>query len=173
MKAIDITFLCLVFVGSEARLIQKCDLYYMLKEMGFNDDFSFGIQHLVCVALFSSEGNTEFYENENGVPYYGIFRLSGLEWCFNGRHISDNKCDIECDKLLDDNINDDVQCAKEVIASNAFESWPRYQEICSKNWVDIIKLVCTHGLHSEMSLSKLKNKHKRKKWYAKKNWYAN
>lgn len=45
MKAIHIAFLCLVFVGSEAKVIQKCELYNMLKEMGVKDYFGFDVQH--------------------------------------------------------------------------------------------------------------------------------
>uniref|UniRef100_A0A670KAW7 Uncharacterized protein n=1 Tax=Podarcis muralis TaxID=64176 RepID=A0A670KAW7_PODMU len=51
----------------------------------------------VCMAGFPANYNTEYYETEEGVPHYGLFHLSGQEWCFNERRPSQNKCNISCD----------------------------------------------------------------------------
>uniref|UniRef100_A0A8D0BHX7 lysozyme n=1 Tax=Salvator merianae TaxID=96440 RepID=A0A8D0BHX7_SALMN len=73
----------------------------------------------LCLVLFSSSFDTAHYEYTNGNPYYGLFHFSGLKWCDNGRHPTQNICKIDCDEFLDDDITDDIECAKIVSRSKA------------------------------------------------------
>uniref|UniRef100_A0A8D0BDQ6 lysozyme n=1 Tax=Salvator merianae TaxID=96440 RepID=A0A8D0BDQ6_SALMN len=97
MNAIAFAFLCLSTITNEARKVRICDLYYTLKLSGLDPFKGIYSEQYVCAADKSSQLNTLYYENIDGIPRYGIFQLSGLEWCNNGRHASQNKCKTSCD----------------------------------------------------------------------------
>ncbi|ROL52047.1 Ribonuclease inhibitor [Anabarilius grahami] len=55
-------------------------------------------------------------EDKNEVwTLYGLFQLSDHVVCNSTRHHSLNLCGLTCNKLLDDNINDDVACVQVLI----------------------------------------------------------
>ncbi|XP_077777382.1 lysozyme C, milk isozyme-like [Podarcis muralis] len=102
-------------------------------------------QHL-CAADQSSKLDTFYYENIDGVPRYGIFQLSGLEWCDNGRHSSQNKCHTLCDNFLDDNITDDALCVKTIVNSTKdMTAWPLYEKYCDEGRVNRYYIKCLFG----------------------------
>ncbi|XP_053215747.1 lysozyme C, milk isozyme-like isoform X3 [Podarcis raffonei] len=102
-------------VANETRKFEDCELFYKLRDLGLDGFRGIDVKQYVCMAGFPANYNTEYYETEEGVPHYGLFHLSGQEWCFNERRPSQNKCNISCDYLLDDDIADDVRCLKKVI----------------------------------------------------------
>ncbi|XP_042311300.1 lysozyme C, milk isozyme-like [Sceloporus undulatus] len=100
----------------------------------------------VCAADYSSNLDTFYYENTKGIPRYGIFQLSGLEWCDNGRHKSPNRCNISCDMFLDDDVTDDALCVKKVVASTLdMRAWPVYKKYCTRTMVNRYYLSCLFG----------------------------
>lgn len=62
--------------------------------------------------------------------YLGIFKIGSEWWCSEeGR----GGCNIECDKLLDDDITDDLRCAQEI----GFEGYPDLKACFDKGWQQI------------------------------------
>ncbi|XP_075227500.1 uncharacterized protein LOC142327961 [Lycorma delicatula] len=89
----------------------------------------------VCIAKHESAYDT----NASNQSFYGIFQLSGKYWC-NITPKSNNVCGTSCSKFLDDDISDDINCAKiihdeylTVYGKNPFSSWIAYKKICSKD----------------------------------------
>ncbi|KAJ6655315.1 hypothetical protein lerEdw1_005507 [Lerista edwardsae] len=115
MKAYGLVLFCLLIATKEAKVFEKCELFSYLKAFDLDGFHGFRLGHWICLALYASEFDTEHYEFDGVSPNYGIFQLSGLTWCSNGRHYSENRCKIDCDKFLDDDITDDIMCAKTVI----------------------------------------------------------
>ncbi|XP_066468835.1 lysozyme C, milk isozyme-like [Tiliqua scincoides] len=144
MKACVLVLFCLLIATKEAKVFKKCELYSYLKKLGLDRFHGFRLDHWICLALFSSKFDTAHYEFDGKAPYYGIFQLSGLIWCSNGRHFSENRCQIDCDRFLDDDITDDVLCAKKVISQNIQEmmSWPRYAEYCTLSMPEVSSWEC-------------------------------
>ncbi|KAJ7317588.1 hypothetical protein JRQ81_003750 [Phrynocephalus forsythii] len=133
MKTVCLALFYLFVVTNKAKVFHACDLYYELKLLGMDPFKGFYSEQYVCTADYSSRLDTLYYENTRGIPRYGIFQLSGLEWCDNGRHKSQNKCNTSCDNFLDDSVIDDALCVKMVVESTMdMSAWPVFKKYCTK-----------------------------------------
>ncbi|XP_020653229.2 lysozyme C, milk isozyme [Pogona vitticeps] len=143
MKALVVVFFYFLMEADETRKYSKCELYEELTKHGLDGYTGIGVGHWICLILFGSGYDTEYYKFSDGHPYYGLFHLSGLKWCSNGRHPSENLCKIDCDNFLDDNISDDVECAKKVAASKGgMMSWKHFGEYCTHPMPEIVFWEC-------------------------------
>uniref|UniRef100_A0A8D2JLT9 lysozyme n=1 Tax=Varanus komodoensis TaxID=61221 RepID=A0A8D2JLT9_VARKO len=97
MTGLVLAFLCLLSGANEARKYSKCEMYEELIRRGLENYHGIGIGHWICLIMFSSRYNTEHYEFQAGHPSYGLFYLSGLKWCHNGRHLTENLCNTDCE----------------------------------------------------------------------------
>ncbi|XP_059260809.1 lysozyme C, milk isozyme isoform X1 [Mustela nigripes] len=87
----------------------------------------------VCMAQYESNFNTRAFngKNANGSSDYGLFQLNSKWWCKNSHHSSANACNIMCSKFLDDNINDDIVCAKRVVRDpKGMSAWMAWVKHC-------------------------------------------
>ncbi|EMP26557.1 Lysozyme C [Chelonia mydas] len=68
----------------------------------------------VCLARPKSCYNTQAIDrNKDGSSDCGIFQINSKYWCYDGRTPgASNGCHMPCSKLLDNNIADDIRCAK-------------------------------------------------------------
>ncbi|XP_061477710.1 lysozyme C, milk isozyme-like [Rhineura floridana] len=143
MNALDFAFFCLLIVATESKKYLKCQLHDELIIRGLDGYHGIGIGHWLCLVLFSSQFDTAHYEFTDGHPYYGLFYLSGLLWCDNGRHPTKNGCNIDCEKFLDDNIADDIECVKKVSASKkGMFVWKTFEEYCIHPMPSILYWEC-------------------------------
>ncbi|XP_070592899.1 lysozyme C-like [Erythrolamprus reginae] len=130
----------------KAKIIEICDLYYILKFYRMDPFKGIYSEQFVCAADYSSRLDTLYYENVYGIPRYGIFQISGFEWCDNGRHYSPNRCNMSCDLLLDDDIEDDALCAKKIVErTKDMRAWPLYLKYCNKKTVQFYYIKCLFG----------------------------
>lgn len=119
-----IVFLAVVPL-SQSKVYKKCELARELSENhGISSD---DLAIFVCIAENQSNFNTEAIGQ--GI-YYGIFQMSNEFWC-NTYDSYDNKaCEVDCDKLIDDDLSDDLQCMRTIIdeheriSGNGFNAWP-------------------------------------------------
>ncbi|XP_067321669.1 lysozyme C-like isoform X1 [Anolis sagrei] len=143
MKAFHLVLFVLLLIGNAARKFELCELYYKLRALGMDGFRGIEVKKLVCLSQFPAEGNTRHYAvDHRNIPYYGIFQLSGHEWCDNGRHTTQNKCNTSCNNFLDDNIRDDVQCLKKVLTEYRINHWRHYKNNCNLNTLRIYNLKC-------------------------------
>ncbi|XP_063051178.1 lysozyme C [Engraulis encrasicolus] len=56
---------------------------------------------------------------------YGIFQLPGSVICNSGMGTSLNLCAMDCSKLVDDNIDDDIKCVESLKAKEIKTLFPR------------------------------------------------
>ncbi|GLG95069.1 Lysozyme 2 [Gryllus bimaculatus] len=117
-------FALLVLLGAAGgKVLNNCDLAKELKETyKFPEE---QISTWVCIAKHQSNFNT----SAKGILYPDGTRNLGL-WGINNRrcnsesyHLFDRLdsiqiCNVTCDKFLDDNISDDVECIKKIYAEN-------------------------------------------------------
>lgn len=96
----------------------------------------------VCIARFESLFNTSAVGRLNGGASldHGLFQMSDTYWCSPpGRGTA---CGLSCDKLVDDDITDDVECALRVyrehqrLTGDGFNAWVVYQRFCSRGRAD-------------------------------------
>uniref|UniRef100_A0ABM5FPS2 Lysozyme C, milk isozyme-like n=1 Tax=Pogona vitticeps TaxID=103695 RepID=A0ABM5FPS2_9SAUR len=144
MKVLCSSLFCLLIIANEARVFEPCELFYLLRSLGLDNHQNIGVKHFVCIALYPSNLNTLYFDVVDGYPRYGIFNLKGREWCSSGKEESLNKCEINCDKFLDDDIKDDVACVKKIVSSKAgIKSWPTHNEHCNINVLSYIFTRCS------------------------------
>ncbi|KAH0628952.1 hypothetical protein JD844_010617 [Phrynosoma platyrhinos] len=152
MKIVNLVFFYLLIVTNKSKIYNVCDLYYTLKFLGMDPFKRIYAEQYVCAADYSSKLDTFYYENTKGIPRYGIFQLSGLEWCDNGRHKSPNKCNKSCNNFLDDDVTDDALCVKKVVESTLdMRAWPVYKKYCTRTLVNRYYLKCLFGRSGRLS----------------------
>lgn len=88
----------------------------------------------VCIVENESDYDTSAENDEN----FGLFQISKRYWC-NMNSNDDKICGIYCNNLIDDDIADDVYCAKKIYNRylyndkvNPYYAWKTYNETCSK-----------------------------------------
>lgn len=93
-------------------------------------------KHL-CIVINSSSGNILNTANklEN---YNGIYRISTKWWCGkDGRN--GGGCDIKCENLIDDDIADDVKCARKILLGQGIEGWSLNQKQCKNSLTEFLQ----------------------------------
>ncbi|XP_045866627.1 lysozyme C, milk isozyme-like [Meles meles] len=117
----------------EAKIFSKCELASKLKTKVMDGYHGYSLADWVCMAQYESNCNTRAFngKNANGSRDYGLFQLNSKWWCKNSHHSSANACNIPCSKFLDDNINDDVVCAKRVVRDpKCMSAWMAWVKHC-------------------------------------------
>ena len=109
---------------SQSKVYKKCEIARELKENhGISSE---DLATFVCIAEHQSNFNTEAVGQ--GI-YYGIFQMSSEFWC-NTYDSYGKACEVDCDKLIDDDLSDDLQCVRTIIdeheriSGNGFSAWP-------------------------------------------------
>ncbi|XP_042310617.1 alpha-lactalbumin-like isoform X2 [Sceloporus undulatus] len=116
---------------------------------------------VVCLAQFPADANTQYYAvDHRDVPYYGIFQLSGHEWCNNGRHTTKNKCKTSCNNFLDDDIRDDAQCLKKALIEHGLKYWKHYRKNCTYAALRLYSFHCSYYFENDNWYKKLLSKGK-------------
>lgn len=118
-----------LFASSAARTFKKCELAQelTLKHKISQDESSIW----TCIA---DKLNNDLNTNVTKSDTFGIFAIRGKYWC-SKTIAEESRCGITCDKLLDDDITDDLSCVRDVINSEKsykkkFAAWPVYEEYC-------------------------------------------
>ncbi|XP_013112603.2 uncharacterized protein LOC106090823 isoform X1 [Stomoxys calcitrans] len=100
----------------------------------------------VCIAQHESSYNTAAVGrlNTDGSADHGLFQISDLYWCTHDQY-GGKACNIACDRLLDSDISDDVQCIKMIheehtgISGDGFNAWAVYKPHCRNQGLERIK----------------------------------
>uniref|UniRef100_A0A646QDT3 lysozyme n=1 Tax=Hemiscolopendra marginata TaxID=943146 RepID=A0A646QDT3_9MYRI len=120
----------LVFFAEVAmsKSYSKCDFakYLLRHDIPRNQ-----IGDWVCLAEHESNLRTDARNTQNwdGSNDYGIFQLNSRYWC-QGEVTQSNGCNIQCSALLDDNLSDDLACAKKIYNAMGFEAWVAWKQHC-------------------------------------------
>ncbi|XP_042311721.1 lysozyme C-like [Sceloporus undulatus] len=85
----------------------------------------------LCIIFNESGYNTKPPMSNKGVKLYGLFRINHQYWCSDGVEPTKNQCKVACQKLTDDDIKDDILCAKKILEmSMSLKAWPVWQRMC-------------------------------------------
>uniref|UniRef100_A0A8C9KCF7 Glycosyl hydrolases family 22 (GH22) domain-containing protein n=2 Tax=Panthera tigris TaxID=9694 RepID=A0A8C9KCF7_PANTA len=104
-----------------------------LKAEGMDGFHGYSLANWVCMAEHESNFNTQAFngKNDNGSSDYGIFQINSKWWCKNNSSPSANACNTMCSRFLDDNISDDITCAKRVVKDpNGMSAWVAWVRHC-------------------------------------------
>ncbi|XP_040844420.1 alpha-lactalbumin isoform X2 [Ochotona curzoniae] len=126
-----------VFSAIQATQLTKCELSEKLKDLdGYGN---IPMSEWICTLFHTSGLDTQITVNNNDSTEYGIFQISDKLWCKSKQNPrSRNICDIACEKFLDDDLTDDIMCAKKILDKEGIDHWLAHKPLCSENleqWV--------------------------------------
>ncbi|XP_070791153.1 lysozyme C, milk isozyme-like [Pituophis catenifer annectens] len=129
MKALVLTLLFLLIAANEAKVYSKCELAFRLKQGGMDGYYGFSLNDWVCMAFHESSFDTraEGRPNRNYSRDYGIFQINSRWWYNNYQARTVNGCNKPCSAFTNDDITDDIVCAKRIVRDpqrmNAWVGW--------------------------------------------------
>jgi len=90
----------------------------------------------LCIAEFESRFNTHVVGqgNTDGSRDYGLFQISDRYWCAppnRTEYYAFNDCNVNCTRLLSDDITMAVQCARLIQKQQGWTAWSVYPEFCN------------------------------------------
>lgn len=102
---------------------QKCELAY---ELSFKYKLSTAdVPLFACLADRASKFRLAQRNN-----FYGLWRLGAQWWCAGAGTAGSNFCNMRCDKLLNDDLEDDLQCLNIIRARTGLASAFSFYEKC-------------------------------------------
>uniref|UniRef100_A0A182WJG9 Lysozyme n=1 Tax=Anopheles minimus TaxID=112268 RepID=A0A182WJG9_9DIPT len=102
----------------EAKTFGKCEL---AKTLANNGIARASLPDWICLVQHESGfSTTATNNNKNGSKDYGIFQINNKFWCDSS--YGSNDCKISCNSLLNDDITDDIKCAKLVHKRHGFNA---------------------------------------------------
>lgn len=119
-----------LFGPVKSKVYDRCELAIELRDI-----YEFPANQLatwICIANYESHFNTSAHNPGSGD--HGLFQISELFWCSPGMDLA---CAVSCSDLKDDDIEDDVVCAKRIfrqhqrISGNGFTAWVVYNLYCN------------------------------------------
>ncbi|XP_007444722.2 lysozyme C, milk isozyme-like [Python bivittatus] len=133
MKALVLTLLFLLLAASEAIEFTRCALASTLKQLGLDGYHGYNLENWICMAYHESRYNTQAVgpPNSDGSRDYGIFQINSRWWCNNYQGITANGCNTPCSAFTDDDITNDVDCAKRIVQDpNKMDAWVAWRNHC-------------------------------------------
>ncbi|KAL7020483.1 hypothetical protein ACKWTF_011556 [Chironomus riparius] len=137
-----------VFVTiANAKIYSKCELARVMDKAGFPRS---SLPDWMCLVDSESSFNTKAINpyNSDGSSDWGIFQINDRYWCYPG-----TGCSVDCSKLLNDDIQASMRCAKIVFNdpySRGFEAWMGWQKKCKGKSLDNYSVKeCFNGLNDD------------------------
>jgi len=121
--AINVTLIPII----EGKILSQCEAARQLELASVDRTF---ISTYVCIMKSESGFNTS---KKSGPGHkasysYGIFQISSDKWCSAFR--KGGICKANCNDFLDDDIRDDIMCAKRIANAEGFKHWKGWVKSC-------------------------------------------
>ncbi|XP_046431365.1 lysozyme-like [Neodiprion virginianus] len=112
---------------AQAKRMTRCEVALQLQRAGISRTF---IGHWLCLMETVSNLRTDLVVGpQRASSYsYGIFQITSNGWCARGRR--GGICNMRCEDLANDNISDDIQCAKQIYNLQGFRAWDAWTRSC-------------------------------------------
>ncbi|XP_039176375.1 lysozyme C, milk isozyme-like [Crotalus tigris] len=146
MKALVLTLLFLLIACSEAKIYTKCELASILKQNRMDGYFGYSLGNWICLAFHASKYNSHLVigPNKDRGSNYGIFQINSHYWCKSNQGPTNNLCDKPCSAFIDDDITDDIACAKKMMrGEHKMCIWPPWKKSCKGTNVSKWSKDCT------------------------------
>uniref|UniRef100_A0A1B0AVU7 lysozyme n=1 Tax=Glossina palpalis gambiensis TaxID=67801 RepID=A0A1B0AVU7_9MUSC len=123
---IEIVFILFSLTKTSSKTFERCEFANILRyyyELDLDE-----VARWVCIAQEASGLNSDL----RSLDSHGLFQINERSWCSP----PGSGCNIECDKLRDDHITDDLACVKIIhaehqrISGDGYTAWPVYQHSC-------------------------------------------
>ncbi|XP_060109410.1 lysozyme C, milk isozyme-like [Heteronotia binoei] len=127
------TFFFMLVTVNEARVYEKCELAMALRNGGLDGYYGYSLENWICMAYHESRYDSRAVGrgNSDGSVDYGIFQINSRWWCSNEEGRTANGCQTSCSSFLDDDISNDIECAKRVVRDpNRMDAWVAWRKYC-------------------------------------------
>lgn len=92
----------------------------------------------VCLVEAESGRSSNKITEYSNYKSYGLFQINSKEYCKAGK--KGGLCGVKCEDFLQDDIKNDIECAKTIYGRKGFDGWPGWQRKCKgKQLPDITK----------------------------------
>lgn len=146
---------------SQCKVYSRCEL---AQELRFKHNVPKDQIHIwICIAYSLSQLNTsiESVKSLDGTSNFGLFQINSAFWCsIDGT--GGSGCMVDCDKLIDIDITDDVQCALKIFDEhkrkfgNGFQAWPPYENYCKYETAESIRGCLDNDFDSQITVVSMK-----------------
>lgn len=85
------------------------------------------IPYHLCIADYRSNFNTR---HSLGRQHFGLYKISSETYC--GVNGPGGLCEVKCGLLENEDISDDVKCAKIILHNHGISAWGLINRICDK-----------------------------------------
>ncbi|XP_070597203.1 lysozyme C-1-like [Erythrolamprus reginae] len=133
MKALALALLFVFTAANEAKIYEKCVLASILKRSGMDGYRGIKLADWVCMAYHESKYNSQVVgpPNTDGSRDYGIFQINSRYWCNNNQGPTANGCNKPCSDFTNDDITDDIECAKRIVRDpQGMDAWVAWRNHC-------------------------------------------
>ncbi|KAJ8678950.1 hypothetical protein QAD02_014737 [Eretmocerus hayati] len=128
-------FVLLLLIGcifsnffSEARILKKCEAYKELSLAPMIEN-QWKLRYL-CVMMYESKFDTALEKPKRGTYSYGILQLGSDQACKN--HGRGGLCNQNCKDFTDEDLMDDIACAKKIENKFGFQYWANSNSKCDR-----------------------------------------
>lgn len=115
---------------SEGRIMKRCELAREMLRLGTSRS---ELATWCCIAQYESKFNTSAIGRLNGnwSNDFGLFQVSDRYWCQSKpSRSSSNLCQIDCQHLISEDIQEAVKCAHKVKKLQGWKAWAVYNGRC-------------------------------------------
>lgn len=122
-----IVLLLSFLVLTEGKILNQCEATKELQRAGISRTF---ISNWVCLMMNESGMNTQLVTGPKGASnfFYGVFQIRSGKWCARGR--AGGLCNKRCEDFANDDIQDDIVCAKMIQNTEGFKAWNGWTKNC-------------------------------------------
>lgn len=112
----------------EGKIYTDCEIAKELQRSKMiNKSF---ITNWICLMRSESNMDTTRVTGPKAASSYsfGILQINSAEWCTRGR--TGGKCNKRCEDFLNDDIQDDIVCARKIFDQKGFNAWDGWTKKC-------------------------------------------
>lgn len=123
-------FLVVLIDGRVAgKILTECEIVQQLQQARISRS---DISSWICLMQSESGLNTNLITGPKTASSYsyGIFQINSAKWCSRGH--SGGICKKRCEDFANDDIRDDIACAKKIQSLEGFKAWDGWVKNCKK-----------------------------------------
>lgn len=111
----------------EGKILAQCEAVKELERAKIERTF---ISNWVCLMQSESGMNTRLVTGPKTASSYsfGILQINSAKWCTRGR--TGGICNKRCEAFINDDIQDDIACAKIIFDREGFKAWNGWMKKC-------------------------------------------
>ncbi|XP_072440480.1 lysozyme C-1-like [Chiloscyllium punctatum] len=136
-------FLSTILTITRAKTFDKCELARIFKRAGLDGFEGYSLQNWVCTAFYESAYNSaalniEWHQGKILSMDCGIFQINRFWWCLdNDTPVTLRNCGMSCSAFLDDDLTDDIICAKNIVKLHpGMSAWATWNSKCNRKGID-------------------------------------